>query len=133
MLQAMNTGHEGSLGTIHANTAREALSRLETMILYAGTTLPVKAMRDQISSAIDVIVQVSRLADGSRRVMSITELTGMEGDVITIQEIYRFARQGVSPDGTVLGRFEPTGVRPQFYERLRVAGVELPPDMFMPR
>jgi pilus assembly protein CpaF len=90
-------------------------------------------MRDQISSAIDVIVQVSRLADGSRRVMSITELTGMEGDVITLQEVFRFSRQGVSPDGAVLGRFEPTGVRPQFYERLRVAGVELPADMFMPR
>jgi pilus assembly protein CpaF len=133
MLQAMNTGHEGSLGTVHANSAREAISRLETMILYAGTNLPNRAMRDQISSAIDVIVQVSRLADGSRRVMSITEITGMEGDVITLQEVFRFSRQGVSPDGAVLGRFEPTGVRPQFYERLRVAGVELPADMFMPR
>jgi pilus assembly protein CpaF len=130
MLQAMNTGHEGSMGTLHANTAREAISRLETMVLYAGTNLPNKAMRDQISSALDVIVQVSRLSDGSRRVTSITEVTGMEGDVITMQEIFRFARHGIDGQGVVNGRFEPTGVRPQFYERLRVRGVELPPDMF---
>jgi pilus assembly protein CpaF len=133
MLQAMNTGHEGSMGTLHANTAREAISRLETMVLYAGTNLPNKAMRDQISSALDVIVQVSRLSDGSRRVVSITEVTGMEGDVITMQEIYRFARHGIDGQGVVNGRFEPTGVRPQFYERLRVRGVELPPDMFFAR
>ena len=133
MLQAMNTGHEGSLATLHANTPRDAIARLETMVLYAGTQLPVKAIRDQIASAVDLIIQVSRLSDGSRRVMSITEVTGMEGDVLTMQEIYRYARRGVSAEGVVQGHFEPTGVRPQFYERLRVAGIELPPDMFMPR
>jgi pilus assembly protein CpaF len=133
MLQAMNTGHEGSLATLHANTPRDAIARLETMVLYAGTQLPIKAIRDQISSAVDLIVQVSRLADGSRRVMSITEVTGMEGDILTMQEIYRYTRRGMSPEGVVQGHFEPTGVRPQFYERLRIAGVELPSDMFMPR
>jgi pilus assembly protein CpaF len=113
MLQAMNTGHEGSLATLHANTPRDALSRLETMILFAGTNLPNRAMREQISSAIDLIVQVSRLADGSRRVVSITEITNMEGDVITAQE--------------------PTGVRPTFFDRLKVAGIDLSPDLFSPR
>jgi pilus assembly protein CpaF len=133
MLQAMNTGHEGSLATIHANTPRDALSRLETMILFAGTNLPNKAMREQISSAINVIVQVSRMADGSRRMTSITEITGMEGEIVTAQEIYRYARRGIGEDGSVIGRFEPTGVRPGFAERLRIAGVELPTEMFIPR
>jgi pilus assembly protein CpaF len=126
MLQAMNTGHEGSLATVHANTPRDALSRLETMILFAGTNLPNRAMREQISSAIDLIVQVSRLSDGTRRVTSITEVTTMEGDVITTQEIYRFQRRGVTAEGVVQGDFGATGVRPVFAERLRVAGVELP-------
>src|SRR5687768_16766075 len=130
MLQAMNTGHEGSLTTIHANTPRDALARLETMILMAGTALPTRAMREQISSAIDVIIQIARLADGSRRVMSITEVTGMEGDVVTTQEVYRFRRRGINADGQVVGQFEATGVRPLFVERLQVAGVELPPQMF---
>ena len=112
MLQAMNTGHEGSLATLHANTPRDALSRLETMILFAGTNLPNRAMREQISSAVDLIVQATRLADGSRKVVSITEVTSMEGDIITAQEIFRYRRRGVSPDGTVVGDFEPTGVRP---------------------
>jgi pilus assembly protein CpaF len=133
MLQAMNTGHEGSLATIHANTPRDAMSRLETMILFAGTNLPNKAMREQISSAIDVIVQISRMADGSRRMTSITEITGMEGEIVTTQEIYRYVRRGIAEDGSVIGRFEPTGVRPTFAERLRIAGVELPTDMFIPR
>ncbi len=133
MLQAMNTGHEGSLTTIHANTPRDALSRLETMMLFAGTNLPNRAMREQISSAVDLIIQVSRLADGSRRVTSITEVTVMEGEVITSQEVYRFRRRGVSPDGTVVGDFEPTGVRPGFVERLRVAGIDLPLSMFTAR
>ena len=133
MLQAMNTGHEGSLTTIHANSPRDALSRLETMILFAGTNLPTRAMREQISSALDVVIQVSRLADGTRRVTSITEVTAMEGDVITAQEIYRFKRRGISPDGTVVGSFEPTGVRPAFTDRLKVAGVDLPPNMFAER
>jgi pilus assembly protein CpaF len=130
MLQAMNTGHEGSLTTIHANTPRDALARLETMILMAGTALPTRAMREQISSAIDVLIQIARLADGSRRVMSITEVTGMEGDVVTTQEVYRFRRRGITAEGQVVGQFEATGVRPLFVERLKVAGVDLPPQMF---
>jgi pilus assembly protein CpaF len=130
MLQAMNTGHEGSLSTVHANSARDALSRLETMILMAGTTLPNRAMREQISSALDAIVQVQRLADGSRRVTSIIEVTGMEGDVVTTQEIFRFRRRGIAPDGKIVGLFEATGVRPLFTEKLQVAGVELPRGLF---
>src|SRR6476660_6372620 len=130
MLQAMNTGHEGSLATIHANTPRDAMARLETMILFAGTNLPNRATREQISSAIDVIIQVSRLTDGSRRVVSITEVTSMEGEIITMQEIYRFRRRGVSPEGKVVGQFEATGVRPTFMERLRLAGAEIPADLF---
>ena len=130
MLQDMNTGHEGSLTTIHANSPRDALARLETMILFAGTNLPNKAMREQISSALDVIVQVSRLSDGSRRVVSITEVTGMEGDVIATQEIYRYRRRGLAPDGKIIGNFEGTGIRPTFSERLKMAGVELPASLF---
>src|SRR6476659_7287221 len=130
MLQAMNTGHEGSLTTVHANTPRDALARLETMIQFGAINLPNKAMREQISSALDVIIQVSRLSDGTRRVTSVTEVTAMEGDVISAQEIFRFRRQGVSNDGVVVGRFEATGVRPGFIDRLRVAGVDLPPNMF---
>ena len=123
MLQAMNTGHEGSLTTVHANTPRDAISRLETMILYAGTTIPDRAMREQIASAIDVIIQVARLADGRRRVLSVTEITGVEGEVMQLQEIFRFRRQGITADGIVLGAFEPTGVRPRFAERLALAGI----------
>ena len=130
MLQAMNTGHEGSLTTVHANTPRDALSRLETMILMAGTNLPNRAMREQISSALDLVIQASRLSDGSRRIVSVTEITGMEGEVVTSQEIYRFRRRGISPEGRIVGQFEATGVRPAFTERLRVAGVELPSRMF---
>jgi pilus assembly protein CpaF len=130
MLQAMNTGHEGSLTTVHANTPRDALARMETMILMAGTNLPNRAMREQISSALDLIVQASRLSDGTRRVVSVTEVTGMEGEVVTTQEIYRFRRRGISPEGRIVGQFEATGVRPAFTERLRVAGVELPSRMF---
>jgi pilus assembly protein CpaF len=130
MLQAMNTGHEGSLTTIHANSPRDAISRLETMILMAGTTLPDRAMREQIASAINVIVQIARLTDGTRRVTSIVEVTGMEEDVIQTQEIYRYARKGISADGEVIGKFEATGIRPHFAERLRIAGIELPLEMF---
>jgi pilus assembly protein CpaF len=133
MLQAMNTGHEGSLATIHANSPRDALARLETMILFAGTTLPNRAMREQISSALDLIIQTARLADGARRVVSITEVTTMEGDIITTQELFRFRRRGVVPDGQVVGDYEPTGVRPTFIDRLRVAGVDVPASMFIPR
>jgi pilus assembly protein CpaF len=130
MLQAMNTGHEGSLTTIHANSPRDALSRMETMILMAGTNLPDRAMREQIASALDVIVQIARMADGTRRITSIAEVTGMEGEVISTQEIWRYRRRGIGGDGRVLGNFEATGIRPTFTERLRVAGVELPPLMF---
>jgi pilus assembly protein CpaF len=130
MLQAMNTGHEGSLTTVHANTPRDALARLETMILMAGTNLPNRAMREQISSALDLIIQVQRLSDGTRRLVSITEVTGMEGDVVTTQEIYRFRRRGVSPEGRIIGQYEATGVRPAFTERLRISGIELPARMF---
>lgn len=130
MLQAMNTGHEGSLSTVHANSARDALSRLETMILMAGSNLPDRAMREQIASALDLVVQVSRLADGTRRIVSVVEVTGMEGQITATQEIYRFKRQGIGPDGKVLGDFEATGIRPTFSDRLAIAGVELPPNMF---
>jgi pilus assembly protein CpaF len=130
MLQAMNTGHEGSLTTIHANSPRDALSRLETMILMAGTNLPDRAMREQIASALDVVIQVSRLSDGSRRVTSVSEIVGMEGEIVTMQEIYQFERMGVAEDGGVIGRFRPTGVRPVFAHRLEVSGVQIPADMF---
>jgi pilus assembly protein CpaF len=133
MLQAMNTGHEGSLSTVHANSPRDALSRLETMILMAGSNLPDRAMREQIASALDLIIQVSRLADGTRRITSIVEVTGMEGQVTATQEIYHFRRVGIGTDGTVVGRFEATGIRPQFSDRLAVAGVALPAGMFAER
>jgi pilus assembly protein CpaF len=130
MLQAMNTGHEGSMTTIHANSARDALSRLETMVLMSGANLPERAMREQIASALDLIIQVTRLADGTRRITSIVEVTGMEGPVTATQEIFRFRRRGIAPDGKVIGDFEGTGVRPVFMERLRVAGVEISNDLF---
>ncbi len=130
MLQAMNTGHEGSLTTVHANAPRDALARLETMILMAGSNLPDRAMREQIASALDLVIQVTRLADGTRRITSIVEVTGMEGPVTATQEIYRFTRQGISSEGAVIGRFEATGVRPQFTERLAIAGLPIPLDMF---
>ena len=132
MLQAMNTGHEGSLATIHANTARDALSRLENMIGMAGLNLPPKAARQQISSAITAILQIGRLADGKRKVMSIQEITGMEGEIITMQEIFAFRQTGVAPDGTVQGHFSATGVRPKFIDRLREHGVIVPDNLFDP-
>jgi pilus assembly protein CpaF len=132
MLQAMNTGHEGSLATIHANTPRDALSRLENMIGMAGLNLPIKAARQQISSAITALVQIGRLADGKRKVMSIQEITGMEGEIITMQEIFAFRQTGVAPDGTVLGHFCATGVRPKFVDRLRAHGVMVPDALFDP-
>jgi pilus assembly protein CpaF len=130
MLQAMNTGHEGSLTTVHANSPRDALARLETMILMAGANLPDRAMREQISSALDLIIQVTRLADGTRKITSIVEVTGMEGPVTATQEIFRYRRRGITPEGQVIGDFETTGVRPQFMERLRVAGVEISNELF---
>jgi pilus assembly protein CpaF len=130
MLQAMNTGHEGSLTTIHANTPRDALSRLETMVAMANLNLPDSAIRHQITSAIDVIAQVSRLSDGTRKVISIAEVTGMEGEIITMQDIFVYQKKGIGPNGQVLGEFMPTGIRPKFAERLLVAGFRLPIDMF---
>jgi len=130
MLQAMNTGHDGSLTTVHANTPRDALSRIETMIAMGATNLPERAMRQQIASAIQLVVQQTRLSDGTRKVTSIAEITGMEGDVITMQEIFAFEKLGVTPDGKVIGRFRATGVRPKCCERLRTSGVHLSADMF---
>lgn len=132
MLQAMNTGHDGSLTTLHANGSREALSRLETMVAMANLNLPGKAMRQQIASAIDVVIQVSRLSDGSRKIVTIAELAGMEGEIITMQEIFGFERQGVDPEGRVIGMFRPTGIRPRFAERLKAWGISLPADLFSP-
>ena len=130
MLQAMNTGHEGSLTTIHANTPRDALARIETMVLFAGTALPTRAIREQIASALHLVVQVSRLSDGSRRVTSITEITSMEDQVVTAQEIFRFRRRGVDSSGHVQGEFEATGVRPLFSEMIATRGIDLSPDLF---
>ncbi|TXI21668.1 MAG: CpaF family protein [Nitrosomonas sp.] len=132
MLQAMNTGHEGSMATVHANTPRDALSRIENMVSMAGLNLPTKAVRHQISSAIVVVIQVSRLSDGKRKLISIQEITGMEGDVITMQEIYTFQQTGVAADGTVQGHFRATGIRPKFAERLKIYGTALREDLFDP-
>ncbi|GGC18157.1 CpaF family protein [Pseudoduganella buxea] len=133
MLGAMNTGHEGSMATIHANTPRDALTRLENMVSMAAGTLPAKAIRQQIAAAVGVVVQVSRLTDGKRKVLSISEVTGMEGDVITMQEIFSFKQSGVGDDGTVIGHATASGVRPRFAERLRTFGVNLSPAVFEPR
>src|SRR5881394_691026 len=130
MLQAMNTGHDGSLTTVHANTPRDALSRIETMIAMGATNLPERAMRQQIASAIQLVVQQTRMSDGTRKVTSISEITGMEGEVITMQEIYLFEKVGVTQDGKVIGRFRASGVRPKACERLKASGIHLPPDMF---
>jgi len=130
MLQAMNTGHDGSLTTVHANSPRDALSRIETMIAMGATNLPERAMRQQIASAIQLVTQQTRLSDGTRKVTSISEITGMEGDVITMQEIFVFDKLGVTEDGKVIGRFRATGVRPKLCEKLKASGVHLPADMF---
>ena len=132
MLQAMNTGHDGSMTTIHANSARDGVSRLENMIAMAGIEMPLKAVRSQIASAVNLIVQASRLQDGSRRMVSITELTGMEGEVISMQEVFRYERLGVEPDGKIIGRFTATGVRSHYSERFRQWGYDLPPSLFEP-
>jgi len=130
MLQAMNTGHDGSLTTIHANTPRDALARLETMIQMTGMRLSDRAMRQQVASALDLVVQVARLSDGTRRVTSISEITGMEGETITMQEIFQFERTNVDSQGQVIGRFRPTGIRPRFAERLKACGMQLPRVFF---
>ncbi|MEJ8563080.1 CpaF family protein [Yoonia sp. GPGPB17] len=132
MLQAMNTGHDGSMTTIHANSARDGVSRLENMIAMAGIEMPIKAMRSQISSAVNLIVQASRLQDGSRRMTSITEITGMEGDVISMQEIFRYQRVGLTPDNKIIGHFTATGVRSHYSERFKLWGYDLPSAIFEP-
>jgi pilus assembly protein CpaF len=132
MLQAMNTGHEGSMTTVHSNSPRDALTRLENMIGMAGLNLPPKSMRQQISSAISVVLQIARLSDGKRKIVSLQEITGMEGEIVTMQEIFMFEQTGVSPDGTVEGHFRATGIRPKFSDRLRTHGVPLREDLFDP-
>ena len=132
MLQAMNTGHDGSMTTIHANSARDGISRLENMIAMAGIEMPIKAVRSQISSAVNLIVQASRLQDGSRRMTSITEITGMEGDVISMQELFRFQRVGLTPDNKIIGHFTATGVRSHYSERFRLWGFDLPASIYDP-
>jgi pilus assembly protein CpaF len=130
MLQAMNTGHDGSLTTVHANTPRDGISRLEVMVSLANANMQLLSIRQQISSAVHLIVQAARLSDGSRRVISITEVTGMEGEVITLQDLFVFEKRGLSAEGKVLGRFAATGIRPKFYEKLLAAGIRLRPDLF---
>ncbi|MFC4409734.1 CpaF family protein [Chungangia koreensis] len=131
MLQAMNTGHDGSLATGHSNSPRDMISRLETMVLLAGVELPIRAIRDQISGALDVIVQQARLKDGTRRIVNITEVQGLEGDIIVLQDIFVFQQTGVDENGKVIGRMVPTGVRPKFYERLESSGIYIPPHVFV--
>ena len=130
MLQAMNTGHDGSLTTIHANSARDALARLETMAAMSGLNLPEKAIRQQAASAINIVVQISRLSDGTRKVNSISEITGMEGDIVTIQEIFAFKKSGIGENGAVLGEFMPSGIRPRCSEQLVTSGIQLPTSIF---
>jgi pilus assembly protein CpaF len=133
MLQAMNTGHDGSLTTVHANSARDALSRIETMVSMSGISFPIKALRAQMASAINVVVQVERSEDGRRRVSSLQEINGMEGDVITMSELFAFERSGVDKEGIVQGRTRPTGIIPSFYKRLTQRGIELPVEVFSPQ
>jgi len=133
MLQAMNTGHEGSICTVHANTPRDALSRIENMVLMAGLELPIRAVREQLASAVHLIIHVSRLRDGTRRVTQVTEVAGMEGDTVTIQDIFVFMQQGVDENGRIIGVMRPTGIRPRFAERFGQSGVFLKPDIFIRR
>ncbi len=130
MLQAMNTGHEGSMTTIHANTTRDAISRLESMVAMSNMNLPEKSVRQQIASAITIVVQASRLSDGTRKVTSVSEITGMEENVISMQEIFAFNKKGIGPDGKVIGVFQPTRIRPRFLERLSISGIQLPGVLF---
>lgn len=130
MLQAMNTGHEGSLATIHANSPRDALARLETMVLMAGMDLPLRAIREQTASAIHLVVQIERASDGTRRIVSVTELVGMEGDILQLQDLFTFVRQGVDAEGRIVGQHRATGLRPKCAEALKTKGIELPVDLF---
>ena len=129
MLQAMNTGHDGSLTTAHANSPRDTLSRLETMCLMSGMDLPVRAIREQVAAAVDVIIQQERMRDGSRKVVNITEVQGMEGDVIVMQDIFAFEQTGIEA-GKVIGRLKPTGIRPKFMDQIESANIHLPPNIF---
>jgi pilus assembly protein CpaF len=130
MMQAMNTGHEGSLSTVHANSPRDCLARVENMILMAGLELPVRAIREQLASAIHMVIQISRLSDGSRRITYVSEVSGLEGQVITMQDLFRFEQEGIDPEGRVVGHFRSTGIRPQFADRFEVAGISLPVDIY---
>jgi pilus assembly protein CpaF len=132
MLQAMNTGHDGSLTTVHANTPRDALSRLENMVSMTGIAFPIKTLREQIASAIDVVMQVERHEDGRRRVVSVAEINGMEGDTLTMSELFTFERRGRDEHGNVLGVFKPTGIVPGFYRDLAAKGIHIPIEMFEP-
>jgi pilus assembly protein CpaF len=129
MLQAMNTGHDGSMTTIHSNSPRDALARLETLVLMAGTELPVKAIRQQVAGAVNIFCQLNRLRDGSRRVTQVTELTGMEGETITMQDIFVFESHGAGEDGKIIGEFKPTGIRPQILDRMFAMGLPLPQEI----
>ncbi len=133
MLQAMNTGHAGSMTTLHANSTRDAQARLETMIMMAGMELPIKAMRQQISSAVDMIVQANRLQGGPRKVTSITEVMNMEQDIIVMQDIFRYRQMGIDQNGRAFGQFEATGVRPSFMQRMEASGMKLPTNLFQER
>jgi pilus assembly protein CpaF len=130
MLQAMNTGHDGSLTTVHANSPRDAIARVETMAMMANLNLPEKAVRRQIASAVQLIVQISRMADGSRRVTYLTEITGMEEDIVSMQDVFVFEKHGVSPEGRTLGAFTATGIRPKFADRLKASGINVPASWF---
>jgi pilus assembly protein CpaF len=130
MLQAMNTGHEGSMTTIHANSPRDALSRLESMVAMSGMNLPERSVRQQIAAAIAIVVQCARLSDGSRKVVNMSEITGMDENVISMHEIFSFVRKGIGPNGNVVGTFKPSGIRPKFLDRLRVSGILLPGELF---
>ena len=132
MLQAMNTGHDGSLTTIHANTPRDGLTRIESMVAMSGVNLPTRPLRAQIASAIDLVIQLQRQEDGVRRVVSIEEIQGLEGDVITMSPVFKFERQGIDREGKVVGRFTATGVVPRFHERLHTRGLELDVAVFEP-
>ncbi|MGB6409613.1 MAG: CpaF family protein [Candidatus Deferrimicrobiaceae bacterium] len=133
MLQAMNTGHDGSISTVHANSPRDALSRLETMVLLAGFEIPTKAIREQVSSALDVIIHVARLSDGTRKVMKVSEVLGLEGDTVVVQDVFFFEKQGVDNDGNVIGRFRASGIMPKFLDTIHIAGIPLPAEIFAPR
>jgi pilus assembly protein CpaF len=130
MLNAMNTGHEGSLSTIHSNSPRDALARLENMVLMANLDLPMRAIREQMSSALHVVVQISRFRDGGRRITYITEVSGMEGEIVTLQDVFRFEQKGIDEHGRIVGRLRPTGIRPSFVDGFAQAGIVLPEGLF---